>query len=187
MHKLTDEDYVWAAQQLGCDAAAVRAVAEIEAPKGGFLSDGQVTILFERHWFDRLTGGRFRIKYPDISHPTAGGYIGGAAEHRRLQRAVELDREAALQSASWGKFQIMGFNYRTAGCKTLQEFINRVHRSERAQLELFVNFLKNRGLAKIIANKQWATFARIYNGKAYKKYNYDTRIAAAYIKHGGHV
>lgn len=186
MHPLREEDYVVAAKELGCEVAAIKAVAEVEAPKGGFLPNGEVTILFERHWFHRLTNGKFSSTYPAISNPKPGGYIGGAEEHKRLKLAVSLDRDAALQSASWGKFQIMGFNYKLTNSPTLQVYINRVHKSEAEQLAMFVAFLKNRGLDKVLANKQFSTFARIYNGRAYKKHNYDGRIIAAYRKYGGH-
>ncbi|OOV89142.1 hypothetical protein MF4836_34345 [Pseudomonas sp. MF4836] len=39
----------------------------------------------------------------------------GRPQYERLITAYRLDEEAALQACSWGKFQIMGFNYRAAG------------------------------------------------------------------------
>ena len=180
---LTHEDYVRAAAVLGVQVAVIKAVAAVEAPRGGFLASGEPTILYERHIFSRLTGGKYDNKWPSISNRIPGGYIGGYAEHLRLQRAVELDRDAALQSASWGKFQIMGFNYAACGCKTLQEFINLVYRSEQAQLGLFINFLRSQGLVKYSKALDFTGFARRYNGPAYARYSYDVKLRAAYRRY----
>jgi two-component sensor histidine kinase len=53
MQALTEEDYKRAARRLGCSVAAIKAVAEVEAPGSGFLPDGRPKILFERHIFRR--------------------------------------------------------------------------------------------------------------------------------------
>ncbi|WP_373427998.1 N-acetylmuramidase domain-containing protein, partial [Chryseobacterium sp. WLY505] len=49
MKTLTEQDYINAAKELGCEVSAIKAVSEVEAPKGGFQADGTPTILFERH------------------------------------------------------------------------------------------------------------------------------------------
>lgn len=175
-------DYRRAADLLNVAPAAIMAVADIEAPMGGFIDDIP-RILFERHWFSKLTRHKYDDTYPDISNRTPGGYMGGVREHSRLQRAVVLDREAALKSASWGKFQIMGFNYALCGCKTLQVFINLMYQSEQAHLGLFVNFLESTGLTKYLRKEDFASFAYEYNGPNYRKFNYDTRLDAAFVEH----
>ena len=69
----------------------------------GFLSDRRPKILFERHIFHKRTGGKFSAKHPDISNRNAGGYgAGGGHQYVRLEKAIKLDRKAALESASWG-------------------------------------------------------------------------------------
>lgn len=183
---LSEADFVFAANRLGCSVAAVKAVAKVEAPKGAFLPDGQVTVLFEAHIFDRLTGGRWRRTHPDISSAkwNRALYKGGAAEHQRLQRAAALDRDAALQSASWGQFQIMGFNWRVCGYRSLQAFINAMQ-TERGQLDAFVGYVRNRGLADELQRRDWAGFAYGYNGAGYAENQYDRKIAAAYKAFGG--
>ena len=55
--------------------------------------------------------------------------------------------------------------------------------SERSQLEMFAVFIKNIGLDKALRKKDWATFARVYNGASYAKRGYHTRMAAAYARH----
>ena len=179
------EEYKRAALDLGCSPALLQAVADVEAPGGGFLPDGRPKLLFERHWFSKLTLHKYDVSNPLISSPFPGGYIGGEYEHTRLAQAAALDRNAALQSASWGRFQIMGFNYKATGCKTLQEFINLMYKSEGAHLALFVNFLRSKGLDKVLQNKNYKKFASVYNGPDYAAHDYDGRIEQAFSRNYG--
>lgn len=197
---LTITDIQRAANALGVQVAAVQAVLEIEAPHGGFQADGQVTILFERHYFSRLTGGRYDKTRPDISGPQ-GGYGKPSAQHPKLVKATALDRNAALMSASWGKPQVMGENWQQAGAASLQDFINRMSRGEPDQLDLMVNFIRNdrrrvspvtlksnpKGMTLLEAmrSSNWRVFARIYNGSGFAKNSYDTKLSASFKKHGG--
>lgn len=72
----------------------------VETSGFGYLQDRRPRILFERHYFHRLTGCVYDATAPDLSNADAGGYSGGGAEYDRLQRAIQLDESAALQSAS---------------------------------------------------------------------------------------
>ena len=110
--QLTEIDFQRAADAIGCEVAVIKAIAEVESRGDGFDDQGRPVVLFERHWFRRLTKNRFN-KYPDISNIRSGGYTRN--EWKRLEKAMKLDLEAAYQSASWGIFQIMGFNYRSVG------------------------------------------------------------------------
>lgn len=178
---LTQADFERAAFALRCDVASIKAVTEVEAPMGGFNKDGTPTILFERHIFRRETGGKFDKNYPHLSSSKPGGYGTVASQHGRLAEATALDRTAALRSASWGKFQIMGFNYKVAGFSTLQAFVNAMYRSEGAQLDAFVEFVKaNPTMHAALRERRWATFARHYNGPNYAINSYDTKLEAAY-------
>jgi hypothetical protein len=186
---LTLSDFDRAAQALGCDAAAIRAVCKVEAPLGGFQADEMPTILFERHKFSELTGGQFDRGHPDISSPNAGGYGLYSNQHARLARATRLDRDAALKATSWGKFQIMGANHAQAGFPTLQGFINAMYDSEDAHLDAFVEFIRNdhrkhavSGLTMLQALRahDWASFARLYNGPRYAVNQYDVKLAEAF-------
>jgi hypothetical protein len=113
--RMRDSDYAAAAAALFCDIAAVKAVVEVESGgRTGFLADKRPKILFESRWFHKLTGGRFDQSHEHLSTPTwVRNYKGGAGEYERLFEAMELDREAALKSASWGMFQILGVNHET--------------------------------------------------------------------------
>src|SRR5687768_16941334 len=146
---LTDEDYHRAAAVLGCEAADIRAVADVESGgRTGFLPDGRPKILFESHVFSKLTGGKHDAAHSDISTARwTRNYVGGAGEHDRLRRAMQLDREAALKAASWGKFQILGMNYGRVGAKTVDEFVEAQKRSEKEHLDAFVKFILSHDLS----------------------------------------
>lgn len=185
MKMLTESDFARAAQALGCDVPAIKAVCEVEAPGGGFEADGVTPrILFEAHHFSRLTNHEYDQSHPAISSPTWNRslYIGGIKEHRRMADAAGLDRDAALQSASWGGFQVMGFNWVLTGAKSLQEFVNDMYRSEGAHLDAFIGFVKANNLAEPLRRHQWPAFARGYNGASYAQNKYDIKLAAAHAK-----
>ena len=179
---LSQEDFENAAEKLGVEPAKIRAVDEIESAGSGFLESGEPKILFEAHWFSKLTDGEYDESHSNISSPRwdRSLYEGGQKEHTRLQKAVDLDRKAALQSASWGRYQIMGFNYAECGYSKLQYFINDMYRNEREHLGAFVSFMKNQDLAEPLRDGDWATFARRYNGPGYKENNYDKKLEEAY-------
>lgn len=181
--KLSLVDYIRAANMTGCEIAAIKAVAEVESSGDGFLPNDSPKILFERHIFRRLTSGAYDKQYPDISNKVPGGYGVVSVQHDRLNKAASLNRDAALKSASWGKFQIMGFNHKLAGFDTLQGFINAMYQSEGAQLDAFCKFLINTGAVKWLREKNWAKFAEAYNGKNYKINNYDVKLMTAYKRH----
>lgn len=179
---LSDEDFNRAAEELGVDSAKIRAVDEVESRGKGFLESGEPVILFEAHWFSRFTDGKYDGDYPNISSPKwdRSLYKGGQAEHGRLQKAADLNRSAALKSASWGRYQIMGFNWRECGYRRLQQFINAMYENEAKHLEAFIGFMKSQELAGPLQDGDWATFARRYNGPGYKKNNYHNRLQEAY-------
>lgn len=179
---LVDADFERAAKAIGCTVAAVRAVNDVES-RGGFFADARPKILFERHIFHRQTGGRFDASHPGISNASPGGYIGGPAEYDRLAEAIACDRAAALKSASWGAFQIMGFNHKLAGFADVESFVAAMVSGQGAQLDAFVKFIRNSGLDDELIRKDWAGFARGYNGTDYAKNKYDTKLAAAFALH----
>ena len=180
---LTDADFASAATTLGCIAAAVKAVCQVEAPRGGFNPDGTPVTLFEAHIFHRYTNGRFDATHPDLSSPKWNRALygkGWEAEQARLQRAVALDPVAARMSASWGRFQLMGFNFAICGFADVQAFVNAMYTSEASQLAAFVQYVKHVGLGDELRDKRWAAFALRYNGAEYTKNKYDLELAAAY-------
>ena len=181
---LTDNGLARARRSLGVDPATLWAVMTVETRGCGFLPSRRPVILFERHIFHRLTEGRFDRRAPDLSDPRAGGYGGsGEVQHERLARAVALDRRAALESASWGLGQVMGFNARLAGYRNVETLVRAMTRSEDSQLKAMIGFIANNDLAAILKRKDWAAFARRYNGVDYQRNRYDERLALAHARY----
>ena len=186
---LVGKHYEAAAAELGVEVAKIRAVVEVEAAGDGFLKDGRCVILFERHKFYQalvrkkgLTATlEFAKANPDICGPTSGAYVGDEGEWPRLARAEKFDLECARSAASWGMFQIMGFNYKSAGYPSAFTFSEAMKVSEFNQLRAFVGFIKdNTNLWTALRNGNWTAFAKGYNGPAYWKHKYDERMATAY-------
>jgi hypothetical protein len=179
---LNAQDFQNVARSIGCDVAAVRAVVDVEAAGSGFLRDGRPKILFEAHWFSEFTDGRFDGSNDDISSAVWNRalYIGGAGEWDRIYRASNLSREAALKSASWGLGQIMGFNHASAGYRDVESFVRDMHESEGKQLAAMFNFIKSNRLDRFLISRDWAGFARQYNGESFRVNRYDEKLADAY-------
>ncbi len=186
---ITEKAFNDSASLLGVEPATIKAVAEVESSGDGFLPSGHVKLLFEPHVFWRelkqrgidpktITGSE------DILYEKWGSkpYGKNSAQPERLERAIKINREAALMSASYGKFQVMGFNHKAAGFESIEVFYSCMKIDEDQHLHAFVNFVKNKNLVDELQRKDWAGFALGYNGAGYKTNNYDEKLAAAYKK-----
>jgi N-acetylmuramidase len=189
---LSDEAMLAAAQDLGCELAAIKAVAEVESRGAGFDSTGRPTVLYERQIFSRqcTPKGRFD-SMPDISAPVGygrGNYGNTESQWQKIAKAYALDPVAALKAPSWGMFQVLGENHRACGYDHVADFVRLMVTSQVGHLQVFVSFIKaNPSLLKAIRARDWATFARWYNGKEYATFKYDEKMAAAYAIHAaGH-
>jgi hypothetical protein len=189
--QLKEADIVAVANDLRVEVPSIKAVFEVEARGKGFLSDGRPKILFEGHifWSQLRKRGKdpaaFAPAHPDILYPrwTKEHYKGGVAEYDRLSRAQGIEPDAALASASWGTFQIMGFNYKLCGYNSVAAFVESNYRNEGEHLKAFASFVSSAGLLTALQRKDWPAFARGYNGPEYAQNKYDSKLAAAYAKH----
>lgn len=180
------------AQKLGIEVATLRAVIEVECKGSGFNADDTPVILFERHVFrQRLIANnqgaiadQAMIKRPDLCNKSSGGYGLYSTQHKRLNDAVKFHRDSALESASWGIGQVMGYHWKALGYATLQAFINAMYKDEASQLDAMCRYIKANNLVNALKNKDWKAFARGYNGAAYAKNSYDVKLANAYKKWG---
>ncbi|QHG64382.1 N-acetylmuramidase domain-containing protein [Pseudomonas putida] len=178
---LSDEGMNEVCDSLGVSESEIWAVLTVETRGFGFLSDRRPQILFERHVFHRLTQGLYDGN-PDISRSKAGGYVGGAGEYARLETAMQLDKTAALQSASWGIGQVMGFNFKVAGFTSTDKLVAAMVKDENSQLQAMAHFIMGNNLAGALQRNNWVSFARSYNDADFKRNEYDTRLAAAHAK-----
>ena len=166
---------------LAVQAPEIWSVLAVETSGRGFLDDRRPPILYERHIFHRLTGGKFDDG--DISDPQPGGYgPAGAHQYDRLARAIALDRGAALESASWGLGQILGQNFAAAGFGDVEAMVAAMIDSEDAQLAAVAAFLKSSRLDSPLQAHDWTAFARGYNGPSFEKNSYDTKLQQNFDK-----
>jgi hypothetical protein len=167
--RLTADQIGGLAASLGIEAAAVRAVVQVESAGAGFAADGRPLILFEPTWFREATGGRFDGSHPALS-PAPGARVNlGRTQAERwamLQQAHALDPAAALGATSWGAFQTPGRYFRECGYGSVEEMVADLARSEARQLSAFERYLRSQGLIDELQRRDWAGFARAYEGEA---------------------
>lgn len=180
---------------LNCEPAALKAIEELESGgRGGFLPSGRPQILFEGHQFykrlkeshSEAFAKQIQSRLPNICYPKwdKKQYKGGEAEWERLIIARSVDPIIADMSASWGIGQVMGFNYAACDCNSVVEFVDKMCKSKESQLELWFRFLKNTpACINALRKKDWASFAKNYNGPGYAQNKYDTKLANAYAKY----
>lgn len=188
---LTLDDFKAAADSLGVDVPAIQAVTDVESRGKGFLPDDRPVILFERHVMYRLLiaeaglgeAVHFATTQPEIVNRTPGGYKGGALEWDRLAAAIKIERTTALQSASWGLFQIMGFHWAKLRYANIQAFVNAMYAGEAQQLDAFCRLVRaDSAMQRALLMHDWTKFARLYNGPDFSRNSYDTRLAQAFAK-----
>lgn len=184
---MSQKNIIDAAKKLGVPVASVMAVNQVESNGAGFFEDGRAKILFERHiMYRRLKAAGYdadflSTKNPRLVNTAPGGYRGGWPEYTRLKSAQVIDHDIALESCSWGQYQIMGFHWERLGYESVQAFAEHMQTGEAAQLDAFVKFIEaDTNLLKALKAKKWAEFASIYNGPSYKKNLYDIKLARAY-------
>lgn len=177
------------ASDLGISAAEIWTVLAVETAGYGYLPDRRPRILYERHFFHRLTKGKFSgdADNHDISHSQPGGYgAGGAPQYQRLHRAIALHRSAALRSASWGLGQVMGDHYAVVGFLSEEYMVEAMSRSEDEQLTAMGRFIASKKtLHHALQTHDWETVAKLYNGPNYKINKYDVQLEAQYKKYSG--
>ncbi len=178
------------ARQYDLEPAVILAIQSVESGNNGYLPDGRPKILFEGHIFWRMLKNAGKNPADHVAgnedilfeRSDRSKYIGGKAEYDRLEKAAKIDRIAALKSASWGEFQIMGFNHKTVGYPDVESFVEAMKEPGAGQIRAVLAFMENNKLLPLVRgpNKQWAKFARAYNGAGYAKNQYDVKLEKAY-------
>jgi hypothetical protein len=197
-----------AAERLRIDRALIEAVVTVESSGRPFLPHSAKTakgvpvpdypiMRYEGHVFYRLLREskkpelqpevlltadptRSSIIHPKLK-PGLGGLQATIDKYDDLFRAAAINEELAYRSASYGAFQIMGFNYQVCGCTSASEFYKLCFSPE-GQLNSFLNFLHSQpNILRALVSKDWKTFAKLYNGPGYAKQSYDTKLATAYL------
>lgn len=185
---LMDSDIDELSTQEELPGVVLKAIRHVEGKSDGFYPDGRPIILFERHKFYHYLGlkigatelAKVYAAHPDICNPAAGGYSGGEAEYDRLEKAVNISSDEGYMSASYGMFQLMGFNYAIAGYENVNDLVSAVAESEKNQFSAIVNFIKGTpNLHKAVLAQDPVGIARNYNGSNYGINKYDVKIRDA--------
>ena len=147
-------------------------------------------IRFEGHYFDKLVPAhkREQARNAGVSSPIAGKIKNPASQSARwdlLLKAANIDAAAAYMSCSWGVGQVMGSHWKMLGYKSVMEMVQTARASLYGQVELMARYIVKNNLAKELNSRDWSAFAAGYNGKNYKKNNYDTDLAKLYALYGG--
>ncbi len=169
--------------ELDVEPEMLQAITIHESPRGSYLGDGRLRILYEAHVFSRLTKHKYDDKHPGISSRRWDRKLYGAPgthQHNRLSKAMSLNEDAALQSCSYGMFQIMGFHYADLGYRTPREMVDAFAESEVAQFEGFISLLKKKKLLSALRTRDYELIGYRYNGPGYRKNNYHVHLARIY-------
>lgn len=188
---ISEETWNQIAGDLGVEVAILKAIHSVETSGASYIASGYPALLFEAHIFYRELKGVG--KNPDILMTTHPGiiskswnrklYKGGQGEVPRIKEAWTISPKAALMSASFGAFQICGFNYSLCGCKDVFDFYKEMWLSEEGQLKLLAGFLKGSGIVPYMKTKNFKEIARRYNGGGYAQNKYDIKLQNAYTKY----
>lgn len=155
MKLLKNQDIINAGEKFNISPAIIEAFRKVESAGSGFYfsegpHQGELKVLFEGHYFYKFTQGKFFKTHPTLCYPkwTRAYYLPGQQEFGRFMNAynlctTEIEKRAALQSTSWGLFQIMGANYKICGYNSVEEMVESFYESELNQLEAVLMFLIN--------------------------------------------
>jgi hypothetical protein len=178
--RIEDIDLPRIAHRIGVGEDEIHAVIDVETAGGGTDSRGRLKMLFEPHRFWRNLGPgpkRDRAVAQGLAYPRWGERPYPSDSYPALLRAMAIDPDATLKSASWGLPQILGENHALAGYPTVRAMIEDFTRDEDNHLEAMVRFIAASGLAGALRAHDWAAFARGYNGPQYASHGYDKRPA----------
>ena len=182
-----------AARAHGVEPAVLLAVVEIESAGKAFEADGRTPrFLFERHVFHRelkrrapgklAQGVRGGLAIPQWSRATQyRDQATSAGRMSLLSRARALDTECANLSTSWGVGQTMGFHAARLGFASATAMVAHMRAGGlAAQIDVMCRNISDMKLWDALKARDFAAFARRYNGAGYRQNQYDTRMAAAY-------
>ena len=176
---INDNDYATTAKELGIEKEVLMAIASQESKHASFKAVKQATILFERHKMYRLLIKKGNTKasvdalskrYPSIVNEDSGGH-NDMTSYDKLKTAKSIDYDCAIQSCSWGKFQVMGFHYANL-YSSPRELEKAMNMCELQQFKYFVLYLKKtNGMVNALKSKNWEEIATLYNGPKWKEKN----------------
>ncbi|MCO6386555.1 N-acetylmuramidase domain-containing protein [Aliihoeflea sp. 40Bstr573] len=174
----------------GLDADALAAVASVESDLVAHaMIDGrrEPLIRLEGHYFDRRLSGAAQAKAraAGLASPIAGAIRNPASQVARwamLARARAIDARAADESTSWGMGQVMGAHWAWLGFGSVEALVTEARSGTEGQLRLMARYIEKAGLADALSRRDWAAFARGYNGPGFARNAYDVKVASAHAR-----
>ncbi len=191
---LTIEDFVARGREWNQHPAALHALADAESSGRGFDTRNRALASIEPHAFSCATLNAFDRTHPHLSYPEFVGYRKGAAPPRAwgqhpytlsqdgrwaiFEQWAELNPEAACSAMGLGRFQqLVGRtpamkrhglepNWKALGFASAETLFRKLFVSEQDQFEVLYLFLRANGLTRALAERDWRTLARAYNGPA---------------------
>lgn len=180
------------ADSIGVPRDALLAVVDVESNGVAFTNVGGrplPVIRWEGHYFDRLVPAEKRAaaRAAGLADPKAGKVKNGTQAQRYdiLKRASAIDLDAAISSISWGVGQVMGAHWKVLGYTSPSALRDEACSGLSGQVRLMAQYIMKFNLADELRRHDWAGFARGYNGPAYAKDGYHTKMAAAYEAYAG--
>ncbi|MCO5065070.1 MAG: N-acetylmuramidase domain-containing protein [Rhizobiaceae bacterium] len=187
----TKNEIAAAARAEGLEPAALLAVSDVESggqPFARVEGRDEPLIRFEGHYFNRLLPKDKRTIAMNAG--LASSRVGGVANPRTqegrwklLNRAAMIDRQAAMQSTSWGLGQVMGVHWEWLGYGSVDALVSEARSGAAGQARLMLRFIVANGLREVLKDHDWEAFAHRYNGPAYRRNGYHTKMAAAYRRY----
>ena len=172
-------------KMLEIDPAVAVAVLCVESRGRGFARDGRMIIRFENHIFWRYWGKshpslffdhfRFDPRKRWRGHKfrktqkfewTNFHQKGQTGEWQVFEFARSKHQHFSMYSVSMGMPQIMGFNHKKIGYKSVKKMFDSFARSERNQIIGLFDFVGGRvsNMGSALRKKDFLTFAKLYNG-----------------------
>jgi hypothetical protein len=194
------EELTALAVRLDCEPASVVALATVEVGQIPVMH-GLPVIRFETHVMSRRTVEPVELE--KVIRNVEGDwtawdrraqwYRGSAgwmpvhtgsqfSEWAALASASEVDPEAALESASWGVFQLMGYHWEEMGLPSVQAFVARNMRGPEVQIRLLGRYLRwaqDGAILEALQAKDWEQLTILYNGPGQVDY-YRRALAIRY-------
>ena len=184
---ISEEYWSETAKYLGVEIAILKAIHQVETSGVSFLASGYPALLFEAHIFYKYIKPTDALlkKHSGILSKTWNKslYKGGQGEVPRIKEAWDISPVYSIMSASFGAFQICGFNYKICGYQKVFDFYKDMWISEEGQLKALSRFLRGSGIVPYMKELNFEEIARRYNGEGYKQNEYDKKLEEAYLKY----
>lgn len=170
---LSTDDIKRLATDFNLSVAMIKSVLIVESSGQGFdAATGKIKIQFEAQWFERFEKTKI-----------LNGVESQKKEWEAYEKAYAISPESAMKATSWGLGQVMGFNHKQAGYDSVSAMVKEFKMSEYYQLRGMLKFISsNNAMFRALQAQNWGQFAYWYNGPKYRQFNYDVRLADAYLK-----